>query len=368
MMASLHELFGVSEPLDFDALTERYAWMGPMKDCIQDPVHHAEGDVWIHTRMVLEALREVPTWRALPAREQAIVYAACLLHDVAKPWTTRVEGDRVTARGHSAAGAIAARRILWELGVPFEDREAVCNIIAVHQLPFFCVEDDNARERAIRASVSVRCDLLALVTEADGLGRHCADQQRILDNVGLFCLLAEELGCLSQPFPFASDEARVAFCRKGRSAFAAPPERREFEVTVMSGMPGSGKDRWIRNHLDLPMVSLDAIRRELGVAPSKPQGAVIAEARERARVLLRKKQPFVWNATNLSRDLRSRILNLALDYGARTRVVYVESASDRLFSQNRSREHMVPQAVMTRMFRAWDVPDLAEAHEVVYAV
>lgn len=38
----------------------------------QDAAFHAEGDVWTHTRMVVEALVDDPDWRALPAAERSI--------------------------------------------------------------------------------------------------------------------------------------------------------------------------------------------------------------------------------------------------------------------------------------------------------
>lgn len=79
----------------------------------------AEGDVWIHTRLVCEALVALPEWQALAAEDRDLVFAAALLHDVAKPLCTRVENGRVTSRGHSQRGAIEARRILWELGRMF---------------------------------------------------------------------------------------------------------------------------------------------------------------------------------------------------------------------------------------------------------
>jgi hypothetical protein len=63
-------------------------------------------------------------------------YLACLLHDVAKPMTTKTEeGGRVTAKGTRAPGRCYARRLLWELGAPFALREMVCGLIRYHQIP-----------------------------------------------------------------------------------------------------------------------------------------------------------------------------------------------------------------------------------------
>ncbi|NJO56274.1 MAG: hypothetical protein HC834_07935, partial [Rhodospirillales bacterium] len=41
-----------AETLDWELLATRLPWAADMKACIQDATHHAEGDVWTHTRMV----------------------------------------------------------------------------------------------------------------------------------------------------------------------------------------------------------------------------------------------------------------------------------------------------------------------------
>ena len=73
-------------------------------------------------------------------------------------------------------------------------------------------------------------------------------------------------------------------------------------TTVLSGLPGAGKDTWIAaNRADHPVVSLDALRAELGVDPAGDQRAVVDAAYQRAREHLRARRSFVWNATNISR-------------------------------------------------------------------
>jgi hypothetical protein len=122
---------------DWDELDARFDWVRAMRGIPQDPVHHAEGDVWIHTSMVLDALCQIPEWRALGALERETVFAASLLHDVAKPRCTKTEPDgHISSRGHSVRGAVLARRLLWRMGSPFAQREAICALIRYHQVPF----------------------------------------------------------------------------------------------------------------------------------------------------------------------------------------------------------------------------------------
>jgi predicted kinase len=105
-------------------------------------------------------------------------------------------------------------------------------------------------------------------------------------------------------------------------------------------------------------VSLDHIRDELDVDPADAQGTVVAHARELAREHLRAGRRFVWNATNVSRQLRASVVNLFLDYGARVRMVYVEVPERELRAQNRAREAVVPGPVMDRLLDRWEVPEL----------
>jgi predicted kinase len=135
----------------------------------------------------------------------------------------------------------------------------------------------------------------------------------------------------------------------------------------MAGLPGAGKDTWIHEHVaDLPMVSLDEIRRELRISPAGNQGRVVATAHARARDYLRRRESFVWNATNVTRALRSQLIDFFIGYHARVRIVYVEAPFATVLLRNRHRRYPVPQPVIEKLVGKLELPDPSEAHEVVW--
>lgn len=355
--------------LDWDGLDAAFPWIAAMRGVVQDPIHHAEGDVWIHTRMVCDALVALPQWRALDDEARTRLFVAALLHDVGKPHTTVVEPDgRVRSPGHSPKGAMLARRILWSLGWPASRREAITALVRFHQVPYHLMERKDAKRIAVRLSQSACARELALLCEADVRGRTSGQLAAQLDNIALFREFCEELGCLDGPYRFASDHTRAMyFHHTGRDPDWAAFDDTRVRVTLMSGLPGAGKSTWAARHAGgEPVIALDRIRDELGVEPDDVQGPVVAQARERARVLLRAAQPFVWDATNLSRTMRTNLVSLFYDYGARVRIVHVEAPEPELRVRNRGRAKVVPDAVIDRLLDRWEIPELTEAHEIVW--
>jgi predicted kinase len=321
--------------------------------------------------MVCEAMVALPAWRDLPEADRQILFAGALLHDVAKPACTRVETDgSISSRGHSWRGAVRARQILWRRDMEFAPREQVAALVRHHLVPFFLADSENPRRHAIEVSQTARCDWLAILAESDARGRTCPDPEKLLTQIQLFREQCSEIGCLDGPFPFVSDHARFLYFRDpGRQPDSPAHEEFACDVVLMSGLPGAGKDYWVRHNLaGRDIVSLDALRIEMGVSPADPQGHVLNRAKELAREHLRAGKSFVWNATNLSRHVRGECIRLFHDYNARVRIVYVEASPDRLFAQNRQRRKRVPESVIERLLDRWEVPDRTEGHAIDWIV
>jgi len=353
--------------VDWPTIRSAFDWIRDLEGVEQDRQHHREGDVATHTRLAVEALAGLPQWRGLAPDERVRLFAAVLLHDVAKPWRTQRDDEgRVTAHGHSRHGDLATRRILWRLGAPVAWREHVAALVRHHQIPFWALERDDLERIVLRVSLLARNSDLALLATADILGRVCDDADEVLENIALFQEYCTDLGVWQRPFPFASDHARVSYFRTpGRDPRYAAHDDTRATMTVLCGLPGVGKDTWIaRNAAQLPVVSLDALRAELGVSPRGDQRGVAAAAYARARQQLRAGRSFVWNATNLSRQQREPCLALAANYRARVEIVALEAPEQTIRARNRARPEPVPEAVLDRLVQRWEAPDLTEAHAV----
>ena len=127
-----------------------------MRGCAQSPEHHPEGDVWVHTRLLLTHLKNPSPVLALSA----------LLHDVGKPRTSRTEpSGRIRFFGHEGVGARMAEEILSRLRF---SNEEIHSIVA-------CIANHMAFKDAPQMRVSTLKRLLARPTFSEELELHRID-------------------------------------------------------------------------------------------------------------------------------------------------------------------------------------------------
>ena len=96
-----------------------------LKGCEQPPQFHPEGDVFVHTRLMLTLLKDDPSLSLV---------LSVLLHDIGKPSTYSYdeESDRIRFNGHDRIGAEMASDILKRLKFPNKVIEAVTEMVANH--------------------------------------------------------------------------------------------------------------------------------------------------------------------------------------------------------------------------------------------
>jgi len=94
-----------------------------MKGVQQPPEFHPEGDVWVHTLLLLEKL---------PHPCPLTLAWGALLHDVGKPPTFRVAPDRIRFDGHVEVGVRMAEEICRRLHFANDDTEQIMELVANH--------------------------------------------------------------------------------------------------------------------------------------------------------------------------------------------------------------------------------------------
>lgn len=390
---------GAQPPIEafVDALGDVIPTMHRLEETPQDPGWHAEGNVLIHTGMVLDALYELLENRATSIageRRTALILAAAL-HDVAKPLTTRsmeIRGvQRLAAPRHEMRGRSALSLQMMEQGLDYSLIERVVDLVGYHVQPKFLVVKGRERDAYLRLAQFADPELLYWLELADMIGRSCADRAEQIEHIEMFGLFAREHGAWR---PFADDAP--AWRATYRDAIEGSASLRDLsyrqfvqdlcdgtvtqpeegiarsyrfrdgfpELVITVGPSGSGKSTWVERHLaDHVRISLDEIRDERGRRSDQSHNARVRSiARDRLREGLRRKQKLVWDATTLRRDFRDVLTKLTVDYGGLVTLVCFPRAPDTYHRRNRERSTPVPTSVLNRQIETLQWPERLEGH------
>lgn len=384
---------------DIDALVRALAPELPLLralvDTPQDPEWHAEGDVHVHTGMVLDELYQDLQTQPVDPTQRLVMVLGALLHDIAKPLTTRAQDfagvRRVVAPRHEARGRSLLPPSLLRWGLSWAEIEGVMGLVGAHHEPKLLIKKDRGHADYWRVARMVDPTLLYRVESADMRGRHCRDKQEQLDILDLYQLYADEHGAagwwqpwvthfqqLSLPSPEARDLALGEAIRLAEAGQLVAPEAATYlsygrkavvpELVVTVGPSGAGKSTWIQRHLpDFTVISLDALREAHNGtrADQSHSGEVRQEAKELLKSVLRRGGKAVWDATSLRRDFRAPLCQLGLDYGALVTLVVFARTPQRCLARNQSRAHPVPPDVLQRQFDTYEWPEPSEAHRLL---
>jgi predicted kinase len=348
---------------DFIKWAKDKDWAQSMKDTSQSLPYHNE-DVWEHSLLALKALDQ------FDFEDKEIVSMAAFLHDCAKPDTAELNEDGTwTFPKHSIHGEKKARRILIDYGMNFHDRERICKLVRYHMWPSN-ITDNNVEDMVVYLSHKLKVENLCYLHKADRLGRNVPYQTGGQVGASALKFESEYYDCYDKPFAFPSDSSRVMYYQKKTSPYY-DPYFKDVWVTMMVGLPNSGKTTWVKDNMGgSPIVSLDEIRVRNKIKPSdkKKQGLVAQIATHECREFLRKEESFVFDATNVTEKVRNKWIDLFLAYNAKIRIVYIEVPMEIILHRNKGRKKPVPEDVLKKLFHKLEVPDLTECHEIIYEI
>ena len=371
----------------------------------QDPEWHAEGDVYIHSRMTLDALyTELVRYEnenpALCAEERMVLILSTALHDIAKALTTReadIDGQtRIVAPRHAQRGRSYLASLLIPLGLSPLEIEQIFSLVGFHHQPRKIVKRTPEHHGSYwQLHRQVPSHLLNLLCLADLKGRICSTSSSLLEDQHYFELFQDEALSAFGPHQKGWDEEideqirdldpvtqrfiRTQGRREAEKGLIYHPQevisrsytyrQRYAQLYVVCGPSGIGKSRFIQEHYpQATLISLDEIRFELtgSIEDQSQNRKVVHLAQERLRRLLPTTQTIVWDATTLRKDYRDQIFGLADQYQAFTHLDVLIAPYEVALTRNGSRERQVPTEVIQNQYQRWQLPQRTEAHEVCY--
>ena len=161
-----------------------YPELMQLADTKQDTIYHPEGNVEEHTKQVLAKANEIAEREKLSVEEKQILILSSLLHDIAKPETTKEEWSdklnrfKVTSRGHEQAGEVIALDLLERIGIKEDVRVKIGKLVAEH-LAHATIssltagkQKKSAFAKLVNRLAPANVEQLVMLMEADMLGRN----------------------------------------------------------------------------------------------------------------------------------------------------------------------------------------------------
>ena len=161
---------------DLGVVIQLFPEMQALVGVPQEPEWHPEGDVDVHTLMVVDEARKLID--ELDHPRQVTVMLGALAHDFGKPPTTEYVDGRTRSRGHDEAGVEPTLSFLDKLGIftldGYDVRNQIVQLVRYHLKPgeYYKAKSPVGDGAFRRLARKVEPDLLYRVAKADSLGRN----------------------------------------------------------------------------------------------------------------------------------------------------------------------------------------------------
>lgn len=371
----------------FEALSPFLDWLSQLEVTPQDKIWHPEGNVFIHTSLVLQEMQKIIREEGFTPHECLILNLAAVLHDIGKAVTTRFKDGRIVSPRHATWGRDYLALRLRSAGLSGEVVRGVMGLVGHHHDPKHLVLQDSPAQAYRRLARITDVRLLYWLERADLQGRWATDLQEQLEDLELFRMACEELDLWEEdpyrkwlePLVHESEYVQQSAIYDHEQGLIHSPEEaiprsyrwreRPSELLVVCGLSGSGKSTWIReNCLDHTVISMDDLREDMAGdrADQTLNGQVWQKAREDLKKALRQGEKVVWDACNIRKLSRERLITIGLDYHAWVKLVVFHGSAEQAIKQNSMREAAVPAGVIGAQLEGFQFPEVSEAHEVLF--
>ncbi len=383
-----------------EAFGLHFPWLHDLEHTQQDPEWHAEGNVYIHTQMVLEQIYSILEAQPFSEAEKLTLILSALFHDIAKPVTTKTRvmygKERIVSPKHADAGRSYIAYKLLNLGLSATEARCIMAIVGHHHDPKQLILKDKSTSHYKQLARLAPLHMLYWLELADMRGRTCDDLDEQIDIIEMFKLAAQEekLWHTQDPYedwkqylkgelknyPEATQDLVIANAIRNyedeqiytpHEALSRSYDYRDnyANLIVTCGPSGSGKSTWIsQNHPDHTTISLDQLREDIAGkrADQSKNGQVMQAAKEQLKDALRNNKNIIWDATSLILSQRSAISQLGFNYQANVTLAVFHKAESLIVKQNQDRKYSLPQHILAKQFRNLNFPYANEAHHISY--
>jgi len=386
---------------DFIALWgEDFPLLKELKTTIQDKEWHGEGDVHIHTDLVLYEVYNIINDKLcnLCEDDKIALILGAIFHDICKPLTTKEKElngiIRVVAPKHEEYGR---NYLFYKLNKIIKNKKIFNNVLGIvgfHQTPKMLVIRNQPKGKFFQLARRVPLKLIYLLEIADIKGRTCPDKENQIDYLELFKIYAQEYNLWDANNVYKDEKAFIdseltdfsdltkqyvfsEYCRQfEKGAIVCPEEEiaRSYQyrngfphLIVNCGVSGVGKSTYIEdNYKEYNVISLDGLREELLGSRSdhSHERKVLDEAKARLKVLLAKKEKIIWDATSYRSDFRKVPLGLGFNYRAFTEISLFNKTRKDILAQNKQRDTDVTEKIIDIQMKKFEVPHIEECHNI----
>jgi predicted kinase len=313
--------------------------------------YHREGSVWAHLMQVC--------LMAEMLKVNDLVKIACVLHDVGKPMSTKidVEQQKVKMFGHEGLSLPLGMKFLNSLDLTQDQKIRVLQLVALHTVLYKAMRSENFESEIVeqfKGNAELLMDLIDM-SACDALGRFTeADEKR-----EFWSNAQNHLGHLV----FKCDKPQITRPTSG-------------EAIILVGPPMSGKSTWIKQHgQGYTVLSRDEIILQMAKTTNYSeawakvdQDKVNAEYERTKKSVIKTNKQIIFDLTHMTAKGRNRSLQGLPKDMKRTCVVFLtslETLNSRNLKRTKEENKHIPEYVLKNMLGSFDFPLISEGFDEI---
>lgn len=385
--------------------SSKYKILLDLKNTDQDPEWHSEGNVHIHTNMVIDEIYKIFKIYELSISEKYILLMSAIFHDIGKFKTSKwkeINGvQKLTAKGHEYEGMSYLTYKFMDEEMSSSEYETILDLVGYHQIPkLLIVKNEVSKWDFKLLTEKTPSKLFYLLELADMKGRECKDREDQIDYIELFKMEAIDNNCfytvsnineeLKEYFKSnfnETDETSLNYLigktkkRLYDKDILDPAviyqkyyehKNNHGSLYIMCGLSGSGKSSFIKEIASKTkiddIIELDNLRskhKKKNNNRMEIEGKVRQESKELIKRALSEKKNVIFDACNLRKDFRDIVVELAESYYAETILVFVKTPFNECVKNDKERLiRNVGLDIITNQRKQFQYPERYETNRI----